>query len=91
METTRTVSADPGLLTPEELLKNLKDGRRKTLEEIIAQKNSSVTFDTPRSFLRRCRDHVRWFLDTARLKISVSPQINEFFQHYINHVFSNRK
>lgn len=69
----RTVSADPGLLSPEQLLKSHKDGRRKTLEDLIAMKESPQKFKESSSFLKICRDYVRWFLDSARLKISVSP------------------
>jgi hypothetical protein len=70
---TRTISADPGLLSPEELLKNHKDGRRRTLEEIIAKKHALRENEYfMGSLAQRCRDYVRWFLDNARLKISVS-------------------
>ena len=72
---TRTVSADPGLMSPEQLLKSHKDGRRKTLEDIIAMKDSELkNLNKSPSFLKTCRDYVRWFLDSARLKISVSFQ-----------------
>ncbi len=71
---TRTVSADPGLMTPEDLLKSHKDGRRKSLEELIAKNQASNT-KRKSSYLKKCRDCVRWFLDSARLKISVSYRI----------------
>lgn len=69
---TRTVSADPGLMSPEELLKTHKNGRRKTLEDIIAKREMDANETYPQYFLKRCREWVRWFLDSARLKISVS-------------------
>lgn len=69
---TRTISADPGLLSPEELLKSHKDGRRRTLEELIAQQTLNASGNYPRAFIQRCRENVRWFLDSARLKLSVS-------------------
>ena len=67
----RTVSTDPGLMTPEELLASHKGGRRKTLEKIIA-KHKTVERNSAASFLTNARDKIRWFLDHARLKISVS-------------------
>ena len=72
----RTVSTDPGLMSPQQLLKSHKDGRRKTLEQLIAMKESSQEFKEPSSFLKICRDYVRWFLDSAHLKISVSLSIH---------------
>ena len=72
---TRTISADPGLLSPEELLKSHKDGRRKTLEDLIAKNNSSPANNKyPQTFFKQCRAYIKWFLDNARLKISVSSQ-----------------
>ena len=75
-ELARTVSADPGLLSPEELLSE-QGGRRKSLEELIAQRRALSQHEDDTPFHRRCREFIRWFLDTARLKISVS--IPSFF------------
>lgn len=70
---TRTISVDPGLLSPEELLKSHKDGRRKTLEAIIAKRNcASLSEAESRHFRQKCREYINWFLDSAKLKISVS-------------------
>lgn len=73
---TRTISTDPGLLSPEELLRSHKNGRRRTLEEIIAKRNFlHLNEPKPQRFLQKCREYIRWFLDSARLKISVSIQL----------------
>lgn len=70
-EITRTVSADLGLLSPEELLKSHKGGRRQSLEDEIRQASFSCKIrHTP--WRLRCRDGVRYFLDNAHIKISVS-------------------
>ena len=69
----RTISTDPGLLSPEDLLKSHKDGRRKTLEAIIANRNCFSASETQsRPLTQQCREYIRWFLDSAKLKISVS-------------------
>lgn len=68
---TRIVSADPGLLTPEELLLQ-QGGRRKTLEQLIAKHKNLPTAEDRLPLHQRCRESIRWFLDAARLKISVS-------------------
>ena len=72
----RTVSADPGLLSNEELLKKLPGNRRFTLEQIIAndqllKKKSSLTQLANTAF-KKARKRVRWFVDHAQIKISVS-------------------
>lgn len=70
-EITRTVSADLGLLSPEELLENHEGGRRQSLEDEIRRVSFSCKIRrTPWS--RRCRDGIRYFLDNAHIKISVS-------------------
>ena len=71
---TRTVSADPGLLTNEELLAQT-NGRRRTLEELIAkEKLTRLTSAQDRVSLlfKKARRKVRWFVDHAQIKISVS-------------------
>lgn len=72
MVASRTVSADPGLLSPEELLASHKGGRRRTLEQLIAeQRAKELLKDHKNEYFSRCREYVRWFLDNAHLKISV--------------------
>lgn len=73
----RTVSTDPGLMTAEELLANSTGGRRRTLEKIIAQHESSSLY---RNRLRwacftSLRERVHWFISKGRLHISVSLMI----------------
>ncbi len=67
----RTVSADPGLLTPEELLAQHEGGRRRTLEQLI-EKSRELHIEK-KSCNKLYKEKIRWFLDTARLRISVSP------------------
>lgn len=69
MTESRTVSIDPGLLSPEELLTRHQGGRRRTLEGLIGKHQHS--FEEGYAIRHRCREYVRWFLDSARLKISV--------------------
>jgi len=71
----RTISTDPGLLSPEELLKSHSGGRRRTLEELIARSQHVSDDEDLLPWHRRCRDNVKWFLDNARLKISVSGNV----------------
>lgn len=72
MVASRIVSADPGLLSPEELLAIHKGGRRKTLEQLIAeQRTKELQNDPKNAIVSRCRAKVHWFLDNAHLKISV--------------------
>ena len=69
----RTVSADPGLLSHEELLATYQGKRRRTLEELISAEklNRSNSLKVHVSqFLKRIRKRVRWFIDHARIKIS---------------------
>ena len=71
----RTISADPGLLSNEELLKKLPGNRRFTLEQIIAHdklKNRSSLAQMGRQVLRKAKKQVSWFIDHAQFKISVS-------------------
>ena len=70
---TRTVSADPGLLSHEELLANYDGRRRRTLEELITKEKLNrlnSPKDHVRQWLKRARKRVRWFIDHARIKIS---------------------
>lgn len=77
MVVSRTVSADPGLLSPEELLASHKGGRRKTLEQLIAeQRTNDLQKDPKNTIISRCRAKVQWFLDGAHLKISVCKERN---------------
>jgi hypothetical protein len=71
MSESRTISVDPGLLSPEELLSRHEGGRRKSLEGLIEKQQTVFNDGKPIHLL--CRQHMRWFLDSARLKISVSP------------------
>ena len=72
----RTVSADPGLLSNEELLKKFPGHRRFTLEQIIANdkslKNRSSIVQIAHTIMKEARMRARWFVDHAQLKISVS-------------------
>ena len=70
----RTVSADPGLLSNEELLEMLGH-RRLTLKRIIASEKSkerSSVLPMGERILKNARKRVRWFVDHAQLKISAS-------------------
>ena len=70
---TRTVSADPGLLSHEELLANYDGRRRRTLEELITKEKLNRLYspkDHVSQWLKRIRKRVRWFIDHARIKIS---------------------
>lgn len=70
---TRTVSADPGLLSHEELLAKYDGRRRRTLEELITKEKLS-RLNVPKAhvsqLLKKVRKRVRWFIDHARIKIS---------------------
>lgn len=70
---TRTVSADPGLLSHEELLAKYDGRRRRTLEELISKEKLNRS-NSPKAhvsqLLKRVRKRVRWFIDHARIKIS---------------------
>lgn len=70
---TRTVSADPGLLSHEELLANYDGKRRRTLEELITKEKFN-RMNSPKAqislWLKRVRKRVHWFIDHARIKIS---------------------
>jgi hypothetical protein len=85
----RTVSADPGLLSNEELLKKLPGNRRFTLEQIIANekvlKDRSSLASTLHRIFKKARKRVRWFVDHAQLKISVSHNIMEHMIDEANH------
>ena len=69
----RTVSVNPGLLSPEELLKRHKGGRRKTLEALIARSVSSLGLNI-KTRNQIYQEKARWFLDDARVKFSVSVE-----------------
>jgi len=67
---TRTISADPGLLTNKELLEK-HGGRRRTLEELVVMDKLNMLSPPSSSVhLERVRKKVRRFLDHGRLKIS---------------------
>ena len=69
---TRTVSADPGLLSHEELLANYDGRRRLTLEELITKEKLNRLNSRKAHvslWLKRVRKRVRWFIDHARIKI----------------------
>jgi hypothetical protein len=78
MSESRTISVDPGLLSPEELLAHHQGGRRRSLEGFIEKQRTVSSNGTPIHL--RCRKYVRWFLDSARLKISVSPFQESFLE-----------
>ena len=66
----RIVSADPGLLSAEELLSSHKGGRRKSLERMIQQHNKEFSADVKPPIMAQIKGKVRWFLEHARIKIS---------------------
>ena len=68
----RTVSADPGLLSTEELLASQKGERRKSLERLVAMHNQEQSKEAKIPILARIKEKVRWFLEHARIKVSVS-------------------
>ena len=67
----RIVSKDPGLMTSEELLA-ANGGRRRTLEQIIAQRAYNERKRSPSAYIAETKANVRWFLDHAGAKITVS-------------------
>jgi hypothetical protein len=66
---TRTVSADPGLLSNEELLAEQTGNRRQLLLKLIKRDSS------PQAriwiLFKRTKKIINWFLDRAQIKISV--------------------
>lgn len=74
----RTISADPGLLSNEELLAQSASAtgrRRRTLEELIAKEQLvriQSSGEKASAFLRKAKRKVRWFIEHAQIKISVS-------------------
>ena len=69
----RIISTDPGLLTPEQLFEDNDYGnRRKSFEKLIANGQGFDSVEQRVPFHQQCRDSIRWFLDVARLKLSVS-------------------
>ena len=84
---TRTVSADPGLLSNEELLKQIPTGkRRRTLEALVARESigglTSSTKEKASMLFQGARTKVRWFIEHAQIKISVS-----YYDHSIKFTF----
>ena len=72
----RTVSADPGLLSHQQLLATCEqNGRKKSFESYMAKQHSTRNLNAEASQLSwnsYCRENIKWFLDSARLKVSVS-------------------
>lgn len=68
----RIIATDPGLMTPEELLA-CQGGRRKSLAMLIAQHKKSRMKEENQSvsIVSMIRNKIKWFLDTASLRISV--------------------
>ena len=70
----RTVSADMGLLTHEELLRAQGHGRRRrTLEELIAKEHGGQAVacaDKAKASLAKARSNTAWFVDHASLRLS---------------------
>ena len=85
---TRTVSADPGLLSNEELLKQHTGRRRRTLEALVARESigglTSSTKEKASMLFQRARTKVRWFIEHAQIKISVSYCLRPQHQIYIS-------
>ena len=83
---TRTVSADPGLLSNEELLKQHTGRRRRTLEALVARESigglTSSTKEKASMLFQRARTKVRWFIEHAQIKISVS-YYDDSIKYYI--------
>ena len=83
---TRTVSADPGLLSNEELLKQIPTGkRRRTLEALVARESIgglTSTKEKASMLFQGARTKVRWFIEHAQIKISVS-----YYDHSIKFTF----
>ena len=69
----RIIHVDPGLLTPEQLLRE-NGGRRRSLQQlIIQQKNEAKSMkERRRLFHKNAKNCVLWLLDEARIRISVS-------------------
>lgn len=69
----RVVHIDPGLMSPEELLYqncvNQNGGRRLTLEKLVLE-NELELMNGPSKF-EQLKNYGKWFLDDARIKISV--------------------
>jgi len=98
MNDKRIVYTDPGLLSPEQLLENA-GGRRRSLEYIIAR-HSNKKKKTFSDYALEWKEAGTWFLDHARVKISVSfhsfafPAENKWhvskfvIDQDLNHVFS---
>ena len=78
-EPVRIVSTDPGLLTHQQLLASCEEnGRRKSYESYMAKQYSArnLAGDGSRpSSNMYCRENIKWFLDSARLNVSVSAII----------------
>lgn len=70
--TRRIVSADPGLMSAEELLSSHKGGRRRSLERMIALNKQAYSAESRAQMMARVKEKVRWFLEHARVQISVS-------------------
>lgn len=86
---TRTISADPGLLTNKELLEK-HGGRRRTLEELVAMdKLNKLSPPSPSVHLERVRKKVRRFLDHGRLKISVCDLVTSIINSHLSGPFSS--
>ena len=68
----RIVSADPGLLSAEELLSSHAGGRRRSLEKMILLQKDFDSAEERNPIMARIKEKVRWFLEHARIKISVS-------------------
>jgi hypothetical protein len=66
----RTVGYDPGLLSREELLATHTGTRRRTLQDLI-QREKLNRRSRMVLLLKRAVKAVRWFIDNARLRISV--------------------
>ena len=82
-EPVRIVSTDPGLLTHQQLLATCEEnGRRKSYESYVAKQHSRrnlVGEGSRLSWNKYCREHIKWFLDSARLKVSVSMNLLSLF------------
>lgn len=65
----RIVSADPGLMSAEELLSAHDGGRRRSLEKLIEKQNEFLAESRP-PLRHRIKEKIKWFLEQATIKIS---------------------
>lgn len=75
----RIVAKDLGLLSPEDLLQRHSGGRRRSLEMLIEENRTQKKKINMSIYLEGLREKVRWAIDHARIKISVSLLCEQFY------------